>query len=477
MTSPLVATPVDTATPFSGAFLIEDGQMLADAIGSGDWVEGGVAAFASVLDAAAFITDPIGTLIANGLGWVLDHIEPLKGWMNDFTGDAGEVAAFAQTWHNVGTRMYDSGAALAAATKDLDAMSGATIDAYLAYTGDAIKQLNATGDWANAIGQGMEIASYLVQIVHDLVRDAVSQIVGTAISVALEMALTAGMATPVAVEQITTKVGSLATKVGRSVERLLRAFRKLNELLDALRALFDRGGAFIKKLLHGDAPASALPVKTSQFDRVNAVRSDGMDLAPGETRTTMRGWQLRRPTDDQIERLDKLANTPGSGVEKVGDIYRVTDAVEVRFDKAGYFERSGVDPNAEYRPGVTYGQEYDRQVALQEKGINDLTLGEQKHNSDDFVLNGRKGASEQREARVDYGGVPGDGSAVLHGPDQVAGGRPEVFDGLGDRGVNSSLGRQWQDRVDDLAQDLRGASSGIDPDLLRFVYPNVRLVP
>ncbi|MEE9965083.1 MAG: hypothetical protein K4304_08290 [Propionicimonas sp.] len=477
MTSPLVATPVDTATPFSGAFLIEDGQMLADAIESGNWVEGGVAAFASVLDAAAFITDPIGTLIANGLGWVLDHIEPLKGWMNDFTGDAGEVAAFAQTWHNVGTRMYDSGAALAAATKDLDAMSGATIDAYLAYAGDAIKQLNATGDWANAIGQGMEIASYLVQIVHDLVRDAVSQIVGTAISVALEMALTAGLATPVAVEQITTKVGSLATKVGRSVERLLRAFRKLNELLDALRALFDRGGAFIKKLLHGDAPASALPVKTSQFDRVNAVRSDGMDLAPGETRTTMRGWTLRRPTDDQIERLDKLANTPGSGVEKVGDVYRFSDPIDVHFDKDTYFKEKGIKPDDECLPGVTWAEEYDRQLAKQQSGMNDLTQGEWKHNVAHYETHDRMGGSAQTTARAEYGGKAGDGTAVLHGPDQVAGGRPDVFDGLGSSRVNSSIGGRWPSRVIDLREDVDAAARGIDPDLLSFIHLNTRLLP
>lgn len=477
MTNPLVAAPVDTATPFSGAFLIEDGQMLADAIGSGNWVEGGVAAFASVLDTAALIVDPLGTLIANGLGWVLDHIEPLKGWMNDFTGDAGEVAAFAQTWRNVGTRMHESGDALALATKDLESMSGATIDAYLAYTGDAIKQLNATGDWANAIGQGMEIASYLVQIVHDLVRDAISQIVGTAISVAAEMALTVGLATPAAIGQITTKVSSLATKVGRSVDRLLNAFRKLDKLLDALRALFARGGTFIKKLLRGDTPSSAAPANTSRYGRQNAARSDGMDLAPGEVHTTMRGWEIRRPTDDQVARLDDLANTPGSGVEKVGDTYRFSDPVDVHFDKDAYFKDKKINPNDECMPGVTWSKEYDRQLAQQQSGLNDLTHGEWAHNRAHFSSHGRMGESAQTTARADYGGVGGDGTAVLHGPDQVAGGRPDVFDGLGSSRVNSSIGGRWSSRMDDLIRSYRSASSGIDVDLLSFIHLNARLWP
>ncbi|MFJ3394062.1 hypothetical protein [Leifsonia aquatica] len=249
MANPLVATAVDTATPFSGAYLIEDGRALVDAVNSGSWVEGGVAAFSAALDTAAMIVDPIGTLIANGLGWVLDHVEPLKGWMNDFTGDAGQVSAFAQTWRNVAGQMHDGADAFARRTHDLDGMSGATVDAYLAFAGDTIAHLHATGDWANAIAQGMEVASQLVQVVHDLVRDAISQVVGTAISVAAEMALTVGLATPVAIGQITTKVASLATKVGRSVTRLLTSFKELGRLLDSLKALFTKGSALVTKML------------------------------------------------------------------------------------------------------------------------------------------------------------------------------------------------------------------------------------
>ena len=70
MVNPLEAGSIDTASPFSGAYLIEDGQALVEAIQSGNWVEGGMAAFSGVLDTAAAIIDPIGTLIANGLGWV-----------------------------------------------------------------------------------------------------------------------------------------------------------------------------------------------------------------------------------------------------------------------------------------------------------------------------------------------------------------------------------------------------------------------
>lgn len=240
MANPLVASALDTATPFSGAFLIEDGQGIVNAIQSGDWVEGGMAAFSAVLDTAAAIIDPIGTLIANGLGWVLDHIEPLKGWLNDITGSAGEVAAFAQTWENISGRMHDSGDTFLRRTHDLDDLSGAAIDAYLAFAADGAKHLHATGDWASAISTGLQMASTLVQIVHDLVRDAISQVVGTAISAATEMVLTVGLATPFVIGQVGTKVASLATRVGRTVTRLLSSFKSLSRVIDTLKDLFSQ---------------------------------------------------------------------------------------------------------------------------------------------------------------------------------------------------------------------------------------------
>ena len=94
----LVSGPAEMSTPFTGLGLIEDGESLAQAIKSGDWVAGGLAAFSTIADGIAAVIDPLGQLIAMGMGWLMEHIEPLKGWLNDLTGDAGEVAGFAATW-------------------------------------------------------------------------------------------------------------------------------------------------------------------------------------------------------------------------------------------------------------------------------------------------------------------------------------------------------------------------------------------
>ena len=423
MVNPLEARVVDATSPFSGAFLIQDGQALVDAVNSGDWVDGGIAAVSAALDTAATVIDPIGTLIANGLGWVLDHIEPLKGWMTSFTGDAAHVTAFAQTWRNVGARMHDSADLYAKRTYDLDGMSGATIDAYLLYAGDAIKHLKATGDWANAIATGLEVASEMVQVVHDLVRDAISQVVGTAISVAAEMALTFGLATPAAIGQIATKASSLATRIGKAITRLLTSFKNLHALLDELKTLFSKSSGVISRMLHGGAGASH----------------------PSST---------------------PIPVAPIGGAERP----RLPDPIKVDFN---------LNNNP---PG-----EFGRQLKDQERGLNNLTVEDFLRNRDDYIANGRstEGRTAQSRARtlaredkvddlLDQGYSEAeaerlanewlDTQAALHAPDQVAGGHPHNITGVGDGSVNSSLGGQWQYRIPSVDQKIRDIAKNMTPD-------------
>ena len=245
--NPLVAAPVASEpSAFGGAYLLQDGTDLANAIQSGNWVEGGMAAFSTAVDTIAAVIDPIGTLLANGLGWVLDHIEPLRGWLQDLTGNAAEVQAFAQTWANVSNQLNRVGGDLQHRLADLDDMSGETITAYRAHVQALADTVASTGTWSGAVGSGLEIASTLVQSVYELVPDGIAQVVGTAISALITAGATLGLGTPVAVGQIVARVSSVATRVGRFIENLLSSARKLMPLFDKLCAvlgkLFRRGG-------------------------------------------------------------------------------------------------------------------------------------------------------------------------------------------------------------------------------------------
>ncbi|GIT80505.1 hypothetical protein LLS1_21740 [Leifsonia sp. LS1] len=249
--NPLVAAPVDTATPFSGAGLLDSGTQLASAIESGDWVEGGMAAFAAAADTIATVSDPLGSLIAAGLGWLIDHFEPLKGWFNDLTGDAGEVQAFAQTWTNIQKQLQASGDELTRILGDVDELAGEAMDAYRRFQQDSAQHLHGAATWAGAMATGLGIASTIVQVVHDIVRDVLSQLVGSAISWASEAVLSLGLATPWIVEQVSTRVASWTAKVGSKMTALVRSVKALSKLLDELRGLLREADELFASVLKG----------------------------------------------------------------------------------------------------------------------------------------------------------------------------------------------------------------------------------
>ena len=260
-TNPLVAERKDTTTPLAGTFLLEDGEALVQAINDKDWVAGGLAVVGGAFDAAAAASDPIGTLIAMGLGWVLDHVQPFNTWLEQLTGDADQVTAHATTWKNVQKHLQATAETMAShITTDLADMNGRTITAYQGAAGDITQAINAAGTWAGAIGTALDITAFIVQFVHDFVRDAISEVVGSILSYAAELIATVGLAWPIVAEQIATRIASLIGQVGRNVKNLVTSARNLVKKLTDLKTLFhtlkNKLDDLFKKLHKTDTPTT-----------------------------------------------------------------------------------------------------------------------------------------------------------------------------------------------------------------------------
>ena len=99
--SSLVATSTTTRTAYTGLSLADGFQGLHQSVRGGSWVDGVLAGGAFVGDAAATVIDPFGTLLANGLGWVMEHFEPLREVLDKLAGIPDQVVAHAQTWANM----------------------------------------------------------------------------------------------------------------------------------------------------------------------------------------------------------------------------------------------------------------------------------------------------------------------------------------------------------------------------------------
>ena len=254
--SALVAERQDARSGFEGLGIIEDGHALVEAIQGGSWMGTALGVASTGLDVASAVSDPIGTLISMGLGWALEWVWPFNELFNALAGDAAQVEANAQTWENVAVALGAAGAQLEEDTATcLSDMAGDGVEAIRTSAGGVAEHVRAASQWAQAMADGLRMASGIVQVVHDVVRQAISDLIGTICSVAIEEACTLGLAAALVVEQITTRVAALSTHVFEAIGHLKTAFSSFHGLLSELGRLWNTLTGAISSMFHRGAAA------------------------------------------------------------------------------------------------------------------------------------------------------------------------------------------------------------------------------
>lgn len=247
--NPLVAGREESRSAVSGSGVVEDIWGITHGLSEGSWLETGLSSLSLVADAVGVGVDPLGTLIAWGAGWLIDHFGPLKSWMDELLGDADSVRADAATWSNVAQAVGECADALEGDEKNLmGEQVGATANAYRASNQDTVSALRAASGAADAMSGATSVLAEVVGLVHDLLRDAISAIVGTLASAIIEAIATCGLAIPLIIAQVQIKVGAKATQMAAHITGVLRSARSLAKqlssargLLELLRSLLSRG--------------------------------------------------------------------------------------------------------------------------------------------------------------------------------------------------------------------------------------------
>ena len=281
MGNELVAEVKESETVWSGSRLIEDGFDLKEAFESKSWVAGGLATAATAADTAAAVMDPLGEALSTGIGWIIEHLWPLKDWLNELAGDSDAVAAAASTWTNIGTKLNSCASELdTVCSSRLAGQESLAVATFKTLQAGSASHLRMTGEVAGAISGGLTLASVIVRVVHDMVRDAIADVIGKLTSKAAIMAVSLGTAAPWAVSSVAADVSSWVTRLSKEVADVVLSSKNLKNLLYTARALFDdvaTSFAHIPSKI-GDSLAS-IPTK------VGETASRGMDnLARGVDR-------------------------------------------------------------------------------------------------------------------------------------------------------------------------------------------------
>ncbi|MEU4161167.1 hypothetical protein [Actinoplanes sp. NPDC026670] len=257
MSNPLVARAQDATDWSTGLGLVEDARQISAGIRDDSWVDATLGGVGGSLNALAVAVDPLGTLFAWGVGWLMEHVQPLRDALDWLAGKPDEIAAHAATWRNVSAAAMETHQRYASAIRTQTAgWQGASGDAYRTHAGRQLAAIDGIATATNAISYAIEGAGLLVALVREIVRDLIAQFVAT-LAVRLPQWLAAegvtlGLATPVVAGQVATLVSQWANRIQHFIRALLNSLRHLNTRLADLTTVLAR----LKQLLGRDAGAA-----------------------------------------------------------------------------------------------------------------------------------------------------------------------------------------------------------------------------
>lgn len=240
--NPLVAERQDSTQWYSGFGLAESVADTANGIESGSWIDSSLGVVGAGLDTLGLVLDPVGSVVAWGIAWLMEHLEPLSDALDALAGDPDQIAANATTWKNsaghIESAIEDFRRAMAA---DIAEWSGSSATAYRSQADQQIEGLTAIAKAANAIGTGVELSGVLVAVVREIVRDLIAECIST-LAVRLpmwlaEVGLTLGIGTPWVASQVATLVSRWVNRIAGFLDALITSFRRLSPLLSKLDEL------------------------------------------------------------------------------------------------------------------------------------------------------------------------------------------------------------------------------------------------
>lgn len=260
MSNPLVAPVKDSTTAVSGVPLLESATGLKSAIESGDWASVAMGAVGTALDALTAALDPFGAIFAAGVGWLIEHVGPLKDALDALAGNADEVAAQSQTWTNIAKELESVSVELVdLVKKDLAAWTGEAADAYRLRAEDTSTLIASAQKGCEGAASGVKTAGEVVAAVRTLVRDIIAELVGHLISWALQVVFTLGVGLAWVVPQVVAAVAKTASKITGLTTKLVKALKALTPLLKKAGDLFGDAGKALKNMKPGKVEPAGKP--------------------------------------------------------------------------------------------------------------------------------------------------------------------------------------------------------------------------
>lgn len=409
------------AAVITGLGLMPEGEALSRAIEAKAWLDSALTSVSAGTTALSALSDPLHALFSGVANWAMEHIEPLKDWMDKLTGEPEHVRQAAAGWRGIGERLQSDAASLnQSVTTDMAETEGLAVSAYADMQRDTAAHIAVLGGYAKALAFLLEEASTVVQKVRGLVCKAISDVAAQAGKSAILVGCTLGFGTPMAVWQIASKVAEWAKKISNIVNAVPR-------MAQAIHKTSQNGAAWLKKLDSGlkkrtAGKGSAHVVSKPSTKKTNKAPSKKTNTSTPKTKATPKGQ-------------GKNSGKPGGGKTPKG---------------GNTPKKIGKDPGAGSGPVVfkphkkvtsDHHQQYRDYVDGCNRALKKGELSPTGRVSTKIKLRRRASEAARRERRQNPNMY--EGKDAGHVPDSTWTGKPEPSEWHPqNRKVNSSLGGQ-----------------------------------
>ena len=226
--SPEFTRSIDYTTPTEGLGIVDELYNVAQDLRAGEVNNLVDSAKAIYEEAAGLAVDPIGGVVGMAVEWILQHIDPLKTWVNQLTGDSAQVYGMSSSWDSISSSLASVAEELqSTAAAAMSGMQGEAVRAYLERQAVVSSAIDGVSAAAGAFGEALTKVADSVDSIHDAVVGAIGDIVGSCVSAAVEVILTAGIAAPVAEAQVASKVAKWVGLIEPVLEILMEALQAI----------------------------------------------------------------------------------------------------------------------------------------------------------------------------------------------------------------------------------------------------------
>jgi uncharacterized protein YukE len=243
--TPAGMEPITADNELAGAGFIEAFGELAsmdasDALGVAFNVIGAASA------AVMFAVDPLGSLFAAGVGWLMEHVSFLRDALNQLMGDPDAIQANQKEGTDLAVEMRQLAEDHRKAMVNPEGWNGESAEAFSArmeVMGEELDMLAASVETKAKI---VAMGGTVVIVLRDIVRDLIAQLIGSLIAYALiavaMMVPTFGASIPAFITAATAKAITLGVNIASRIARMLKGLAKMMARTDDINVATKRIG-------------------------------------------------------------------------------------------------------------------------------------------------------------------------------------------------------------------------------------------